>query len=63
MICVGVLMERLPEYMVPARCPGLAVLFERPTITGISEVIDVLALMSHGLGLLTESAYREESEL
>jgi amino acid adenylation domain-containing protein len=40
--------------------PGLAVLFERPTITGISEVIDMLALTSHGLGLPAESAHREE---
>jgi amino acid adenylation domain-containing protein len=43
--------------------PGLAVLFERPTIAGISEVIDVLALTSPGLGSPAASAQREEFEL
>jgi hypothetical protein len=43
--------------------PGLSVLFERPTIAGISEVIDMLTLTSRGLGLAGESANREEFEL
>jgi amino acid adenylation domain-containing protein len=43
--------------------PGLSVLFERPTIAGISEVIDMLTLTSRGVGLAAESANREEFEL
>jgi acyl carrier protein len=43
--------------------PGLAVLFERPTIAGISQVIDMLALTSRGPALTAASAKREEFEL
>jgi amino acid adenylation domain-containing protein len=43
--------------------PGLAVLFERPTIAGMSQVIDMLALTSRGPGLPDEAAHREEFEL
>ncbi|MBO0755433.1 MAG: hypothetical protein J2P54_06200, partial [Bradyrhizobiaceae bacterium] len=43
--------------------PGLAVLFERPTIAGISQVIDMLALTSRGPALTAESANREEFEV
>jgi acyl carrier protein len=43
--------------------PGLATLFERPTIAGISEVVDMLVLTSPGVASLAESAMREEFEL
>jgi acyl carrier protein len=43
--------------------PGLAVLFEQPTIAGIAQVIDMLALTSRRPDLTTESAKREEFEL
>jgi amino acid adenylation domain-containing protein len=43
--------------------PSLAILFERPTIAGISQVVDMLALTSRGLGLAAESVKREEFEL
>ncbi len=43
--------------------PGLAALFERPTIAGISEVIDMLALTRRRPGQAAESTEREEFEL
>ncbi len=43
--------------------PGLAVLFERPTIAGISEVVDMLVLTSRGVGSAAGSGQREEFEL
>ena len=41
----------------------LAILFERPTIAGLSEAIDMLALTSRGFGSGTGPAQREEFEL
>jgi amino acid adenylation domain-containing protein len=43
--------------------PGLAVLFERPTIAGMSQAIDMLSLTSRGPAVPAESAHREEFEL
>jgi amino acid adenylation domain-containing protein len=43
--------------------PGLATLFERPTIGGVSEAVDKLMLTSRGVGRAAESAKREEFEL
>ena len=43
--------------------PGLATLFERPTIAGVSQAVDKLVLSSHGVGRAAESAKREEFEL
>lgn len=43
--------------------PGLATLFERPTIAGISEAVDMLVLTSRGVGSAAESAKREEFDL
>jgi amino acid adenylation domain-containing protein len=43
--------------------PGLSVLFERPTIAGISEVVDMLVLTSRGVGSGTGVGQREEFEL
>lgn len=42
---------------------SLASLFERPTIAGVSEVIDVLALTSRGSDAQAELAQREEFNL
>jgi aryl carrier-like protein len=42
---------------------GLAILFERPTIAGISEILDMLVLTSRAIGSGTRSAQREEFEL
>jgi amino acid adenylation domain-containing protein len=41
----------------------LAVLFDRPTIAGLSEFVDVLVLTGRPLGLDADSAEREEFEL
>jgi amino acid adenylation domain-containing protein len=41
----------------------LAVLFERPTIAGLSEAIDVLVLTSHAVASKSSSGAREEFEL
>ncbi len=43
--------------------PGLAVLFERPTIAGISELVDVFALTSRGPDSAAAAIEREEFEL
>ena len=41
----------------------LAVLFDRPTIAGLAEFVDVLALTGGRLGFDAGSAEREEFEL
>jgi acyl carrier protein len=41
----------------------LATLFERPTIAGLSEAIDMLVLTNHGLASRTSSGAREEFNL
>jgi len=41
----------------------LATLFERPTIAGLSEAIDMLVLTNHGFASRASAVAREEFEL